>query len=224
MSDTSALAKAMGGQELSDRQTKGALSEALDKLGKEGGKLSKLKDNIGALGDAMIYSGEMQGTVFIASFTEGYLGEEKMDIGPVDLRLAGGVVTSGYGLYNVMMGKGGEHALAVGNGLLATGLGRVGRNAGKALAEKKDKGKEEKKPPSQAVADKSTAPKDDAKPKQITSDAPNEGEAAEGDFGAFVRDIFLTPDGDRAEGHRGGAPDRGGRHAPTRFIRATVKR
>ena len=138
MAQETALAKAMDGKELSDRQTKGALSEALEKLGREGGKLSKLKENMGNLGDALIYAGETQGTVFVASFAEGYLGEEKMDIGPVDLRLAGGIASAGYGIYNVMTGKGGEHALAVGNGLISTALSRVGRNAGKALAEKKD--------------------------------------------------------------------------------------
>ncbi|MBK7759535.1 MAG: hypothetical protein IPI35_24690 [Deltaproteobacteria bacterium] len=143
MAQETALAKAMDGKELSDKQTKGALSEALDKLGREGGKLSKLKENMGNLGDALIYAGETQGTVFVASFAEGYLGEEKMDIGPVDLRLAGGIASAGYGIYNVMSGKGGEHALAVGNGLISTALGRVGRNAGKALAEKKEKKREE---------------------------------------------------------------------------------
>ena len=107
MAQETALSKAMDGKELSDRQTKGALSEALDKLGREGGKLSKLKENMGNLGDALIYAGETQGTVFVASFAEGYLGEEKMDIGPVDLRLAGGIASAGYGIYNVMTGKGG---------------------------------------------------------------------------------------------------------------------
>ena len=114
MAENTALAKAISGQDLSDRQTKGALTEALEKLGKEGGKLSKLKNNMGAMGDALIYAAETQGTVFVSSFVEGYVGEEKMDVGPVDLRLAGGVVTSAYGFYNVMMGKGGEHPICCG--------------------------------------------------------------------------------------------------------------
>ncbi|MBK6580186.1 MAG: hypothetical protein IPG17_29260 [Sandaracinaceae bacterium] len=145
MAQESPLAKALNGQELSDKQTKSAFKEAMDKLGREGGKLSKLKENMGNLGDALICAGETQGTVFVASFAEGYLGEEKMDIGPVDLRLAGGIASAGYGIYSVMTGKGGEHALAVGNGLISTALSRVGRNAGKALAEKKEKDKGEKK-------------------------------------------------------------------------------
>ena len=219
MAQNKALEKAINGEPLSERQTKGALSEALGKLGKEGGKLSKLKDNMGNLGDALIYSGETQGTVFIASFAEGYLGEEKMDVGPVDLRLAGGIVTAGYGFYNVMTGKGGEHALAVGNGLLATGISRVGRNAGKALAEKKDKGnKKDDKPAGAGAAGAASAPTE-PKPKEVTDGGGTT--TTDGDFGDLVRDIFLTPDGDTAEGRRGGRAERS---KPSRFIRATVSR
>ena len=128
MAQETALAKAMNGNgnDLSEKQAKGALAQAVEKLTKGEGKLSKLKENVGNLGDALIYAGETQGTVFVASFAEGYLGEEKMDVGPVDLRLAGGIASAGYGIYNVMTGKGGEHALAVGNGLISTALGRVG--------------------------------------------------------------------------------------------------
>ena len=217
MAQDTALAKAMGGQELSEKQTKGALAEAVEKLTKEGGKLSKLKENMGNLGDAMIHAGETQGTVFVASFAEGYLGEEKMDIGPVDLRLAGGVASAGYGFYNVMTGKGGEHALAVGNGLISTAIGRVGRNAGRALAEKREKGKGEKKADAAPAADS-------AKPAPATDKEKAAIEEAGGDFGDFVRDIFLTPDGDAAEGRRERRGERVERHKPTRFIRATVAR
>jgi hypothetical protein len=217
MAQESALAKAMDGKELSEKQTKGALAEAMDKLSKGEGRLSKLKENMGNLGDALIYAGETQGTGFVASFAEGYLGEEKMDIGPVDLRLAGGIASAGYGIYNVMTGKGGEHALAVGNGLISTALGRVGRNAGKALAEKREK-KDEKKPEAAALpSDKGPDPKaDQGKALPGGSDSSHEG-----DFGELVRDIFLTPDGEATEGRRGGRPERA---KPSRFIRATVAR
>ncbi len=220
MAQETALAKAMNGQELSDRQTKGALTEALEKLGKEGGRLSKLKENVGNLGEAMIHSGETQGTVFLASFAEGYLGEEKMDIGPVDLRMAGGIASAGYGFYNLMTGKGGEHALAVGNGLLSTAIGRVGRNAGKALAEKTEKDKGAKKAETPAP---SPDPKADGS-KALPDGSAGKVDAAEGDIGDFVRDIFLTPDGDATEGRRERRGDRPERHKPSRFIRATVTR
>ena len=231
MAQNTALEKAMSGETLSDKQQKGALSEALERLGKEGGKLSKLKENMGNLGDALIYAGETQGTVFVASFAEGYLGEEKMDIGPVDLRLAGGIASAGYGFYSVMTGKGGEHALAVGNGLISTALGRVGRNAGKALAATRNK-KDEKKAEGGASAGGQQAG-GGSPPANEPSKGGGEGQKQiadqgegpmQGDFGELVRDIFLTPDGDAAEGRRGGRGEPVRRHAPSRFIRATVTR
>ena len=216
MAQETALEKAMGGAPLSEKQAQSALAQAVEKLGKEGGKLSKLKENMGNLGEALIHTGETQGTVFIASFAEGYLGEEKMDIGPVDLRLAGGIASAGYGIYNVMTGKGGEHALAVGNGRSSTALGRVGRNAGKALAEKRAKDKGDKK------ADEGTkAAPQESKPAENKA-LPDGGAGEprqEGDFGDLVRDIFLTPDGESTEGRRGGRPERA---KPSRVIRAAV--
>ena len=223
MAQETALAKAMDGKELSDKQTKGALAEAMEKLSREGGKLSKLKDNMGNVGDSLIHTGEMQGTVFMASFAEGYLGEEKMDVGPVDLRLAGGVVSAGYGIYNVLTGKGGEHALAVGNGLISTALARVGRNAGKALAEKKDK-KEEKKADSSSQPPAKGAESKGDEPKALPGAGASAGDApSQGDFGDLVRDIFLTPDEDAAEGRRERRGERPERAKPSRFIRATVR-
>ena len=221
MAQETALEKAMGGAPLSEKQAQSALAQAVEKLGKEGGKLSKLKENMGNLGEALIHTGETQGTVFIASFAEGYLGEEKMDIGPVDLRLAGGIASAGYGIYNVMAGKGGEHALAVGNGLISTALGRVGRNAGKALAEKRAKEKGGNKADDGAKA----APQESKSAGAPSSDAPKEvtdggGTTTQGDFGDLVRDIFLTPDGESTEGRREGRPERS---KPSRFIRATVR-
>ena len=225
MAQETALEKAMGGAPLSEKQAQSALAQAVEKLGKEGGKLSKLKENMGNLGEALIHTGETQGTVFIASFAEGYLGEEKMDIGPVDLRLAGGVVSAGYGIYNVLTGKGGEHALAVGNGLISTALARVGRNAGKALAEKKDK-KEEKKADGAAGSSGQKSDGTEANKGQGAGQkqVADQGEApVQGDFGDLVRDIFLTPDEDAAEGRRERRGERPERAKPSRFIRATVR-
>ena len=221
MAQETALEKAIGGSPLSEKQTQSALAQAVEKLGKEGGKLSKLKENMGNVGDALIHTGEMQGTVFIASFAEGYLGEDKMDVGPVDLRLAGGIASAGYGFYNVMSGKGGEHALAVGNGLISTALSRVGRNAGKALAEKREKDKGAKKGDEggKAAPQETKAPDNKALPESTVDQTRSEG-----DFGDLVRDIFLTPDGDAAEGRRERRGERPERHRPSRFIRATVAR
>ncbi len=219
MAQETALEKAIGGAPLSDKQKESALAQAVEKLTKGEGKLSKLKENMGNVGDALIHTGETQGTVFIASFAEGYLGEDKMDIGPVDLRMAGGIASAGYGFYNVMSGKGGEHALAVGNGLISTALARVGRNAGKALAEKRARDKGEKK-----ATESAGTPAADTKAADNKA-LPGGGEPhQEGDFGELVRDIFLTPDGDAAEGRRERRGERVERHRPSRFIRATVAR
>ena len=57
--------------------------------------------------------------------------------GATFLAILCGLIVGGYGVYQAMNGKGGSHALAIGHGLLATGIGRIGRHAGKALAEKK---------------------------------------------------------------------------------------
>lgn len=204
----SALEKAMSGEKVTEGQVKGALSEAVDKLKNLGGRISKAKEVSENLAEAVIATAELQGTVFAASFVEGYYGEEKMDIGPVDMRLAGGIVTGGYGLYQTMIGKGGEHALAVGNGLMATGIGRVGRNAGRALAEKseadKKKPEAEKKPEAAATAEK--------KPEAAAIPA------SEGDFGELIRDVFLSPS---AEG--GGGKRKPERHRPSRFVRAEAR-
>ncbi|MFN7132582.1 MAG: hypothetical protein ACK4N5_10915, partial [Myxococcales bacterium] len=130
---STALQKAVAGEKVPDSKKTGVLNEALDKVKSLGGRLSRAKELSETLAEAVIATAETQGTVFAASFAEGYLGEEKMDIGPVDLRLGGGLLVGGYGLYQSMSGKGGSHALAIGNGLLATGIGRIGRHAGKAL-------------------------------------------------------------------------------------------
>ena len=204
----SALEKAMSGEKVSEGQVKGALSEAVDKLKNLGGRISKAKEVSENLADAVIATAELQGTVFAASFVEGYYGEEKMDIGPVDMRLAGGIVTGGYGLYQTMTGKGGEHALAVGNGLMATGIGRVGRNAGKALAEKSEA---EKKKPEVEKKPEAAAAQPEKKPEAAAIPA------GEGDFGELIRDVFLSPSAE------GGGKRKPERHRPSRFVRAEAR-
>jgi hypothetical protein len=203
-----ALSKALQGEKLPDKQQKGALAEAVDKIKNLGGRISRAKEVSETVAEAVLHTAETQGTVFAASFAEGYFGEDRMDVGPVDLRLAGGLVVGGYGLYSTMNGKGGSHALALGNGLLATGISRIGRNAGRALADKKKTAD-----PAQAPATAAVAP---AAPPPVTLPAPAIPQA-DGDFGDLVRDIFLTPD---ASGDPETAGRRKDRHRPSRFIRA----
>ena len=135
---TTPLKNAMTGGKVPESKKPGVFAEAIAKAKNLSGRFQKAREMSEELADAVIATAETQGTVFAATFAEGYLGEEKMDIGPVDLRLGGGLVLGGYGLYKTMSGKGGSHALALGNGLMAAGIGRIGRHAGRALAEKKN--------------------------------------------------------------------------------------
>jgi len=188
----SPLNKAMTGEKIPDSQTKGALAQAVGKLKNFGGQISKARAMSEAIADSVIATAETQGTVFAASFAEGYFGEEKMDLGPVDMRLGAGLVLGGYGLYKTMSKKGGSHALALGNGLMATGIGRIGRHAGKALAEKKASGAT---PPAVPAAAPAPATAGEPAARQIAAD----------DIGEIARMVRMTPgtEGDAAlEGRR----------------------
>ena len=185
-----ALAKAMNGEKVPEGQIKGALMEAAGKLKSLGGKFTRAREMSETIADAVIATAETQGTVFAASFAEGMYGEEKMDLGPVDMRLGGGLVLAGYGLYKSMSGKGGTHALALGNGLLCTGIARIGRNAGRALAEKKATAQATQTPAPVAAAAPVPAPA----PPQLRGD----------DIGEIARMVRMTPgtEGERVEGRR----------------------
>ncbi|MDP2309930.1 MAG: hypothetical protein Q8P18_28185 [Pseudomonadota bacterium] len=187
---STALSKAVAGEKVPDSKKTGVLNEALDKVKSLGGRLSRAKEMSESIADAVIATAETQGTVFAASFAEGYLGEEKMDLGPVDLRLGGGLIVGGYGLYQSMSGKGGSHALAIGNGLLATGIGRIGRHAGKALADKKNAPAT---PPAQAPA-----------PAPAAAPAPAPAQLKGDDIGEIARMVRMSPgtEGEAVEGRR----------------------
>ncbi len=191
MSANTELQKALGGDKVADNKKTGVMNAAIDKVKSLGGRLGKMKVIGEAVAEAVLATAETQGTVFVASFAEGYLGEDKMDLGPVDMRLGGGLVVGGYGLYQAMSGKGGSHALAIGNGLLATGIGRIGRHAGRALAEKRAAGT----PPAQTPAPAAAPAPVAAAPAQLKGD----------DIGEIARMVRMTPgtEGDRTEGrHR----------------------
>lgn len=139
--NATALAKAQdalaSGKQMSQTTAKSALEEAMSKLESAGKRASKAKEQVVAGAEALMHTGEIQGTVFLASMAEGYFGEDKMRVGSVDMRAIGGVAVAGWGIYEAMTGKGGTHQLAVGNGLLATAIGSYGRLAGAKLKEKK---------------------------------------------------------------------------------------
>ncbi len=209
----SALNKAMSGEKIPDSKKTGVLNEALDKLKNLGGRLSRAREVSEAVADAAIATAEMQGTVFAASFAEGYWGEDKMDVGPVDMRLGGGFLLGGYGLYQAMSGKGGSHALALGNGLLATGIGRIGRNAGRALVEKNAT------PPAPAAAAPAPAAPavkgDDFGAIARMIAGPPAIHTGGDDIGEIARMVRMTPgtEGEDVAGRRSRAPRHG------RFLR-----
>jgi hypothetical protein len=193
---STALQKAISGEKIPDSKKNGILNEALDKVKSLGGRMAKARELSETLAEAVIATAETQGTVFAASFAEGYFGEEKMDVGPVDLRLGGGLLLGGYGLYQTMSGKGGSHSLAIGNGLLATGIGRIGRHAGKALADKKN-----------APAAPPAPPPATAAPAPTTAGVPA---IAADDIGEIARMVRMTPgtEGESVEGRRHRRPHR----------------
>jgi hypothetical protein len=193
-----ALSKAMNGEKVSDGQAKGALASAVGRLKSMGGKLARATEMGEHVAEAVIATAETQGAVFAASFAEGYFGEEKMDLGPVDMRLGAGLALGGYGVYKAMSGGGGSHALALGNGLLATGIGRIGRHAGKALADKKGAP-----PPAQAPAPA-------AAPAPATAGLPAPAAIAADDIGEIARMVRMTPgtEGEAVEGRRHRRPRR----------------
>jgi hypothetical protein len=90
-------------------------------------------------GTLVLHTAETQGSLFLASLAEGYLGEEKLKLGSVDLRAPVGLLAQGYGLYQTMTGQkgAGQHVLALGNGVMGSWLANVARNAGRTLAEKR---------------------------------------------------------------------------------------
>ena len=99
-----------------------------------------------------------------------------------------------------------DEAIPLGNGLLATGIGRIGRGAGKALAEKKAGATP---PPAQAP---------NAAPAPAPAAAPAPAQLKGDDIGEIARMVRMTPgtEGERVEGRR---RDRDGDRSD-RFVRA----
>jgi hypothetical protein len=135
----SALQTAMkkGADKVPDRQTKGALGQAVDRIASLTRRADKTKAAVAETGAKVVHTAETQGTLFLASMAEGYFGGDKLKVGGVDLRGPIAIAAQGYGLYESMSGKGGGHSLAIGNGLMGSWLASVAVKAGQKL---KDKG------------------------------------------------------------------------------------
>jgi hypothetical protein len=134
-----ALATAMQGGKVSDKAARSALDEALGRIANLTKRAQHSKEAMVETGTVVFHTAETQGTLFMASMAEGYLGDDKLKIGAVDLRGPLGLLAQGYGLYQTMTGQkgAGAHVLAVGNGLMGSLLASIARNAGRTLAEKR---------------------------------------------------------------------------------------
>ncbi len=134
----SALQTAIKGGPVTDRQAKSALGDAVKKIASLTRRAKASKEAMVETGTMVVHTAETQGSLFLASMAEGYLGEDKLKIGNVDVRAPLGLASTGYGLYEAMTGgKAGGHALAIGNGVLGSFLASVAIKAGQTLAEKR---------------------------------------------------------------------------------------
>jgi hypothetical protein len=132
-------------KDIPDSKKTSMLEDALGQLRSLSGVKEKYKDQIGTVTEAAMVTAELQAANAVGSFAEGYMGREKLQLGPVDGRTLLGTLLSGKGIYDLTRGKKhGQHYLAVGNGLMAAGLGSSAREAGGALKERWAK-KEDKK-------------------------------------------------------------------------------
>lgn len=136
---STALQTAMQGGKVSDKAAQSALSQAVGRIANLTKKANTSKEAMVETGSLVVHTAETQGSLFLASMAEGYLGEDKMKLGSVDLRAPVGLLAQGYGLYQTMTGQkgAGQHVLAVGNGVMGSWLANVARNAGRTLAEKR---------------------------------------------------------------------------------------
>ena len=130
------------GKDVSPKASQKAVIEANETIEKLEGKNEKLKEALMVTGLQVAHTAEIQGTTFLASTAEGYLGPERMKIAGVDLRAPAGIGLQVVGLYRAIKGKkGAGHFLSVGNGVTGSWVSSLGRAAGEALKEKREKNK-----------------------------------------------------------------------------------
>lgn len=210
--NSSALAKAMNGDKVTDRQAKGALNQAVSKIASLTKRAQKSKEAMVETGSMVVHTAETQGSLFLSSMAEGYFGSDKLKIGAVDIRAPVGLLAQGYGLYEAMSGKSGTggHALALGNGVMGSWLASVAVSAGKTLADKRAGGAPAPEP------DVTSLPA----PVQLTPSAvqgllPPPPPIQDLEVQGPVREVLLTPEGHfededdfegprRVRGRRGG--------------------
>ena len=217
---STALQTAIQGGKVSDKAAQSALGQAVGRIANLTKKANTSKEAMMETGTLVLHTAETQGSLFLASMAEGYLGEEKLKVGSVDLRAPVGLLAQGYGLYQTMTGQkgAGAHVLAIGTGVMGSWLASVARNAGQTLAEKRNG---------------TTQPQQPAQPAYVPPPVRLQGQhqylLPEPALAGPVREVILTPDPD--EVGRGRHPVRqavrrglqqGARRAAGRFVRAEL--
>lgn len=201
---TTALQTAIQGGKVSDKAAQSALGEAVGRIANLTKRAQNSKEAMVETGTLVLHTAETQGSLFLASLAEGYLGEDKLKLGSVDLRAPIGLIAQGYGLYQTMGGQkgSGAHVLALGNGVMGSWLANVARNAGRTLAEKRSG--------APAPAPPATAPGTTPAPMVVMQGAPMLPAPSllpEPGVSGPVREVLLTPEateGDEEIGRRGG--------------------
>ena len=200
---TTALQTALQGGKVSDKAAQSALGKAVGRITSLTRQAHHSKEAMVETGTVVLHAAETHGALFLASLAEGYLGEDKVKVGSVDLRAPLGLLAQGYGLYQTMTGQkgAGAHVLALGNGLTASWLASVARNAGRTLAEKRGA--------NTSPAAPAPAP---FQPSMMPAPAPvaMQGLMPEPGLSGPLREVLLTPSTDGDElGRRGRGRGRG---------------
>jgi len=130
------LQRALDGDKVSEKAAPAALNQAVDKIHQLKTKLAEGKETVKAVGSEVIQLALTQGTLFLASFAEGALGDWMKPGGIVDVRPVIGGAAIVYGFYDLATGGDlGCYALAAGNGIVGSWTAGMGVSAGKAAAD-----------------------------------------------------------------------------------------
>ena len=133
---TTALQRALSGQTVSEGGLKKALLQASTKIENANKKAAKVKGQAKAMGGACVTTVEIQGATALSSLGAGYFsGNQKAT------RITRGVIGTGALLYGISEAGdgGGDHALAIGNGVLASVTAEMAYQAGYELKQAREK-------------------------------------------------------------------------------------
>ena len=119
-------------------QTGGPKSPSTNKLTRALSELTQQAEansaKVAVVEKFVMNSAEVLGADFLGSLAEGYYGADKLKIGPVDARAAGGLILTLWGVKQELEGDASaKHMLNIGGGLLASFAASAGRATGMAI-------------------------------------------------------------------------------------------